>query len=147
MVATISIDTPERLQVHRNNLRQKVLRARGGQVQLADDAVRGVRGVCRLRRRRLLGWRRLGAWAVAALDEYLTLAKRLEKADSLFNWRSDYAGSVIPEFLIRYSRALLASDGLSPVYTTRDSVVELTLTGGRRWLDHPPEESGLLPRP
>jgi hypothetical protein len=67
--------------------------------------------------------------AVAAVEAYLDFAKSLERLDPLFNWRSDYAGSVLPEFLIRFTFTKLVRGGLTPLLSTRDSVVELTLTG------------------
>jgi hypothetical protein len=66
--------------------------------------------------------------SVAALNEYLDKVKALEKVDKIFNWRSDFAGSVIPEFLLRGTASVLAKRGLSPLFSTKESVVELTLS-------------------
>lgn len=66
--------------------------------------------------------------SVDALNEYLIQAKALEKHHKMFNWRSDFAGSIIPEFLYRGTAYILAARGLKPLFSTRGSVVELTLS-------------------
>ena len=67
--------------------------------------------------------------SVTALQGYLEIAKGMERAHKLFNWRSDYAASIIPEFLYRIARVRLASLGFEPKFSTKDSVVELTYSG------------------
>lgn len=67
--------------------------------------------------------------AVAAVGEYLNYAKWVEKEYSRFNWRSDYAGSVLPEFIYRVLGQYLAGQQLAPLFSTRDSVVEVSLSG------------------
>src|SRR5436309_293735 len=47
--------------------------------------------------------------SVQKLEDYLTFAKSLERADSLFNWRSNFAGSIIPEFIYRCLHAIFVS--------------------------------------
>jgi hypothetical protein len=73
--------------------------------------------------------------AVAALEMYVNFTKEVERADNFFNWRSDFAGSVIPEFIYRILTCRLKNLGLSNYFSTRDSVVEMTLhgTGGNSW--------------
>lgn len=66
--------------------------------------------------------------SVSALNDYLVQAKALEKVDKMFNWRSDFAGSVIPEFLYRGTAYVLAARGITPLFSTKESVVELTLS-------------------
>ena len=56
-------------------------------------------------------------------------AKELERTHTLFNWRSDFAGSILPEFIIRFSYANLIRRHLRPLLSGRDSVIELTLSG------------------
>jgi hypothetical protein len=70
--------------------------------------------------------------SVGALNDYLIQAKALEKADSLFNWRSDFAGSVIPEFLYRCLAYSLAARGITPLFSAKESVVEVTLSSEPR---------------
>jgi hypothetical protein len=65
---------------------------------------------------------------VDALNDYLTSAKLLEKQDRLFNWRSNFAGSIIPEFLYRGVAFLLAVKGIKPLFSTKESVVEFALS-------------------
>src|SRR5690554_6318658 len=37
--------------------------------------------------------------SIAGVGEYLDFAKSVEKVHSFFNWRSDFASSILPEFL------------------------------------------------
>lgn len=67
--------------------------------------------------------------AVSALEEYVNFTKDIEAQDSFFNWRSDFAGSVIPEFLYRMFRARLKHLDIPNYFSTRGSVVEMTLNG------------------
>jgi hypothetical protein len=67
--------------------------------------------------------------SVEALAIYLALAKRLERSERLFNWRSDYASSVVPEFLYRCLHHILNDRQLRPVFSKKHSVVELALSG------------------
>lgn len=66
---------------------------------------------------------------IRALDDYVRVVKDVEQADSFFNWRSDFASSVIPEFIYRGFHYTLVAKGIEPLFATRDSVVELTLSG------------------
>ncbi len=63
------------------------------------------------------------------LNSYVDFTKTMEKSDSFYNWRSDFAGSVIPEFLYCLFKYCLSSHGLGPLFSTRRSVVEVTLSG------------------
>jgi hypothetical protein len=67
--------------------------------------------------------------SVAALNKYVDFVKTIEKIDSFFNWRSDFAGSVIPEYIYRVIHARLEQDGIAALFSTRSSVVEMTLAG------------------
>ncbi|WP_371373641.1 Bpu10I family restriction endonuclease [Thalassotalea aquiviva] len=67
--------------------------------------------------------------AVKALDNYVNYTKEIEKQDSFFNWRSDFAGSVIPEFLFRVFSNRLRELNIPHFFSTRGSVVEMTLNG------------------
>lgn len=67
--------------------------------------------------------------AVCAVEEYLEYAKMIEKRHSKFNWRSDYAGSILPEFLYRLLATLCRSLSIPAIFSTRNSMVELSLSG------------------
>lgn len=71
--------------------------------------------------------------SVSALSAYLALAKDVEQRIPLFNWRSGYGGSIIPEFLYRIAHVFLASTGLQPLFSTNNSVVEVIPTPGIGW--------------
>ncbi|MDB4734470.1 Bpu10I family restriction endonuclease [Akkermansiaceae bacterium] len=72
--------------------------------------------------------------AVSSLNSYLDFAKELEKKHSFFNWRSNYAGSIIPEFYYRYLSSRFSDLGVTSYFSTKASVVEATFsvteTGG-----------------
>jgi hypothetical protein len=74
--------------------------------------------------------------ATEALNTYIEFAKAIEKASTFFNWRSDFAASIIPEFVYRCLHFLLSRRGVVPLFATRDSVVEITLAGSAKggWL-------------
>jgi hypothetical protein len=64
--------------------------------------------------------------SVAALDAYVNVAKKIEKIDStFFSWRSDFAGSIIPEFVYRVADVQLKNSGLEPYYSKSKSVLEI----------------------
>ena len=67
--------------------------------------------------------------AVDAVGEYLDFAKVVESENKRFNWRSDYASSVLPEFIYRILGVALAANGIVPIFSTRDSIVEVSLSG------------------
>ena len=67
--------------------------------------------------------------SVSALNKYVEFTKLVEKADTFFNWRSDFAASVIPEYLYRIVHYRLAHEGIAALFSTRSSVVEVTLAG------------------
>ena len=68
---------------------------------------------------------------VQALNAYTDVVKEVEKADRFFNWRSDFASSLLPEFLLRLIRHRLTNSGIQPLFSTRDSIVDVTLSGYR----------------
>ncbi len=114
---------------HRGNLDQKHLRAKNKKEKaLVKDAAQKYRAYVRSIDWDLVVSGEFDA-AVTSLDEYVLYAKSLESSDKLFNWRSDYAGSIIPEFLYMAIQALACSKKISALFSTRKSVVELTLTG------------------
>lgn len=67
--------------------------------------------------------------SVDALNDYLDFAKAVESKHKIFNWRSNFAGSIIPEFLYRIIHYVLADRGLEPLFTTKKTVVEIAYTG------------------
>ena len=75
------------------------------------------------------------AAAVAALNEYVDFAKIVEKRSRMFNWRSDFAGSIIPEFLYKAFVSSFQARALSALFSTRESIVELSLSSrkGAGW--------------
>lgn len=66
--------------------------------------------------------------AVSALNSYLDFAKEIEKRHSFFNWRSNFAGSIIPEFYYRYLSFEAERLGLDVYFSTKSSVVEATFS-------------------
>lgn len=70
----------------------------------------------------------LGA-AVAAVGSYLDFAKEVESQYSRFNWRSDFASSILPEFIYRTLGIALTAGDFPPLFSTRDSIVEVSLSG------------------
>lgn len=73
--------------------------------------------------------------SVDALNNYLDFVKMTEASDAFFNWRSDFASSVIPEYLYRVFSYRFEKNGVPAEFSTRNSVVELTLSGeaGAGW--------------
>jgi len=67
------------------------------------------------------------ASAVEILNNYVDYAKDLEKNNSKFNWRSDYAGSIIPEFLMMAVAIEIENDDLQCLFSTKKSVVEVNI--------------------
>ena len=86
---------------HRNNIVQKTRIAPNGELQ----------GVCsEIERRYNLYLSSIQdsdvlaghlAPSIEAVGTYLDFAKAVEKEHSFFNWRSDYASSILPEYLYR----------------------------------------------
>jgi len=68
--------------------------------------------------------------SVEAVGTYLDFAKAVEKEYPFFNWRSDYASSILPEYLYRILGISLKGVGITPLFSTRDSIVEVSLSGG-----------------
>ncbi len=69
---------------------------------------------------------------VTAVSEYVEKLKKLESERTtkvFFNHRSNFAGSVIPEFLYVYISTLMDILGYTAYFSTKDSVVELQFTG------------------
>jgi hypothetical protein len=67
--------------------------------------------------------------AVTAVEKYLNYAKEVERKYSRFNWRSDYAGSILPEFIYRILTTASQAEGIPTLFSTRDSIVEVSLSG------------------
>jgi len=64
---------------------------------------------------------------VAALNEYYDAAKKIEREDpAFFGWRSNFVGSIIPEFVYRTVDVLLRNHDLEPYYSKGDSVLEIS---------------------
>lgn len=66
--------------------------------------------------------------AVRRLNDYVDYVKIVEGENSFFNWRSNFAGSVIPEFFYRYLVARFDALGVHALYSTKESVVEATFS-------------------
>jgi hypothetical protein len=65
--------------------------------------------------------------SIAALNDYVDAAKKIEKANSkFFSWRSNFAGSIIPEFMYRTADVTLRKLDLKPYYSKGDSVLEIS---------------------
>lgn len=65
--------------------------------------------------------------SIAALNDYVDAAKKIEKEDSkFFSWRSNFAGSIIPEFVYRAADVTLRKLDLKPYYSKGDSVLEIS---------------------
>nr|AAX14652.1 BbvCI endonuclease subunit 1 [Brevibacillus brevis]AAY87146.1 BbvCI restriction endonuclease subunit 1 [synthetic construct]6MAF_A Chain A, BbvCI endonuclease subunit 1 [Brevibacillus brevis]6MAF_B Chain B, BbvCI endonuclease subunit 1 [Brevibacillus brevis] len=72
--------------------------------------------------------------SVAALEDYISIAKEIEKKHKMFNWRSDYAGSIIPEFLYRIVHVATVKAGLKPIFSTRNTIIEISGAAHREGL-------------
>ena len=68
--------------------------------------------------------------SVGQLEDYIDYAKDLERQYSFFNWRSDYASSIIPEFIHRVLLKRLTEQNIPNVYSTKKSIVEISLVSG-----------------
>jgi hypothetical protein len=66
--------------------------------------------------------------AVRCLNDYVDYVKAIESKHTFFNWRSNFAGSVIPEFFYRYLVARFDALGIQAMYSTKESVVEATFS-------------------
>lgn len=124
-------DLPVEFLAHRNNLLQKQKRVKGKEsslLKLVESANTAYNKYIskldfdEIQKGNLKN-------AVAALEEYLNFAKQLESENALFNWRSDYASSIIPEFLFITIDSFLRFNNFQPSYSTKESVVEFFLTG------------------
>ena len=71
--------------------------------------------------------------AVEHLNEYIDYAKSLEASNAKFNWRSDYAGSIFPEFLMIAVAIDVHRRGGKCLFSTKNSVVEMSLEGNGEW--------------
>jgi len=125
----MKLQLDESLLVHKSNLRQKQVRAgRPREKELVEIALIDYeKYITGLNQTEIAAGK--FASAVASLESYIQAAKRLEKAHKLFNWRSDYAGSIIPEFLYRMIASVAHARGIAPLFTTRESIVEITYSG------------------
>ena len=118
------------LLAHKNNLEQKRRRAEALSLEergLVSMAVAAYEGYIRKIHAGEIAQCSLTN-AVAALNEYLDVAKTLEAEHGLFNWRSDFASSVIPEFLYITIHTFLNGEGMTPFFSTKNSIVEVVLT-------------------
>ncbi|KRA96533.1 hypothetical protein ASD83_15620 [Devosia sp. Root685] len=68
---------------------------------------------------------------VAALNAYTDTIKAIEKSDKFFNWRGDFASSLLPEFLFRVVLARLEGLDVLPLFSRKDSIVDITLNSYR----------------
>lgn len=66
--------------------------------------------------------------AVGQLEEYLSHAKGIERESKLYNWRSNFAGSVIPEFIYVVSHARLAAEGYMPLFKNKRAVIDFAVS-------------------
>lgn len=120
-----------RLLCHANNLTHKRRIASGSVITAHLDRVEAAyRDLIAA-----LAWTEPAAgWLTApveALNSYTEIVKDVEKADRFFNWRSDFASSLLPEFLIRLVYYRLTRGNITPLFSTRDSIVDVTLSGFR----------------
>ena len=67
--------------------------------------------------------------AVEALELYTSFTKDLERRHSFFGHRGNFAGSVLPEFLARIVRERFRDRETPILYSTRKSVVDITMSG------------------
>lgn len=67
--------------------------------------------------------------AILAVESYFNFAKIVESKEKMFNWRSDFAGSILPEFIYRIMAITTQVAGIPALFSTRDSIVEVTLSG------------------
>jgi hypothetical protein len=128
-------DTPQELLVHRSNLLQKQQLASNGtrvQKKLTQSAVaaykdfdNAINTACTENPTVLSAIPHL----TPHINNYIDLAKILEQQDTLFNWRTDFASSILPEALLRLAHAAITAKGISPLFSTRESVVDVTVTG------------------
>jgi hypothetical protein len=116
---------------HANNLAQKAIRASTDQQQAYVQRIQSEYAALVQQ----LEWSDIQAgWlnaSVAALNAYTESLKELERADALFNWRGDFASSLLPEFLVRIVHRRLTEAGIEPLFSTRRSIVDITLSGFR----------------
>jgi len=66
--------------------------------------------------------------SVDLLNQYLDYAKEIEKSHTFFNWRSNFAGSIVPEFYYRYLSSRFSDLKINPHFSTKESVVEATFS-------------------
>lgn len=71
--------------------------------------------------------------AVQELNDYLDYAKGIEKKHKEFNWRSDYAGSIFPEFLMMAVFIEAEKKDINCVFSSKNSVVEINLSSSGDW--------------
>jgi hypothetical protein len=116
---------------HANNIaHKKIIAKTQAQKSSVDQIIRGYEDLIGA-----LSWsHHEPGWltkAVSGLNAYTEFIKRLEASDSFFNWRGDFASSLLPEFLFRVIAQRMTYSQIQPLYSTRDSVVDITLNGYR----------------
>jgi hypothetical protein len=125
------LDSPEHLLFHSRNLEQKKKRViKGGPKELVDKACQAYASYVSKLDKTNIEDLNFDA-AVESLNLYVDEAKVLESSHSLFNWRSDYASSIIPEFFCRLIDAVLSKRGIEYFLVTKNAVVDLTVSAAR----------------
>jgi len=128
---TDPLGSPEHLLFHFRNLERKIERVKtSGPKDLVKQAYNAYMGyVTELDRASIENMDFEGA--VESLNSYVDEAKALESAHPLFNWRSDYASSIIPEFFCRLVDTVLSKRGIEYFLVTKNAVVDLTVSASR----------------
>jgi len=124
--------SPENLLFHKRNIDRKAERVRVSGpkdlVKIARDTYNAY--IAELKRTEIEQLDFVDA--VKSLNKYVDQAKTLESQHNLFNWRSDYASSIIPEFFSRIVDAILAARGIDYYLVTKNAVVDLTVSASRK---------------
>lgn len=115
---------------HQNNIQQKLIVAKKtpDKMRLCQEALKAYQRFCSLVDFEACSNMEFKS-TIQALNDYVDFTKKFEKKDKMFNWRSNYAGSVIPEFLYVIIHYALKSKGFLPYFVTKKSVVEISYTG------------------
>ena len=112
---------------HKNNISQKVRIAKGEHAAIAADVFEKYKDF-ESNLQFPDGISDIPFGAVKCLNSYVDFAKDVESKHSIFNWRSNFAGSIIPEFFYRYLVWRLSQLKLSAVFSTKDSIVDATFS-------------------
>lgn len=116
---------------HTNNLQQKVRRCESENkslVPMVNSLIAQFQAVCELARIAHIGTAQMCA-AITDLNTYVDRAKILEKENKIFNWRSNFAGGIIPEFLYHMINGKVNSLKMTAYYSTASSIVEIQYIG------------------